>query len=101
MGEKLELAEPKVTPQIVNAALEIAFIGLYVRPASQRAVVVHLVGINGEREEIRTETATEAITLLKQLNVANLSVKSLERRCMEWVATKRPDLAGTITGTPD
>lgn len=101
MAEALELATPEVKPQIVNPKYEVGFIGIYVRPISTRAVVVHLIGANGERIEVRTETTAEATTLQKQLNVANLSVKSLERRCMEWCATKRPDLAGTITGTPD
>lgn len=101
MPEKLTLAAPEVKPQIVTSDYEVAFIGLYIRPASSRAVVVHLVGQNGEREEVRTLSAVEATTLLQNLNTANLSIKSLEKRCIEWCQTKIARLAGAITGTPD
>jgi hypothetical protein len=98
MAEQLALATAEVTPQVVNAAYQIALISLQVLPVPE--VVVHLRGANGERVEVRTDTAAEAQTLLQQLNTANLTIKSLQRRCLEWCAGKLTRLAGTVTGTP-
>lgn len=42
----------------------------------------------------------EAVNLLKLLNTANLSVKSLQRRALEYMASKG-DFIGTVNGTPD
>jgi hypothetical protein len=98
MAETLGLTTPEVTPPITNAGYKIAAIHLLVVPTAD--VSVHLVGDNGERIEVRTADTTEAQTLLQQLNTANLSTKSLQRRCLEWCASKLPKLAGTVTGTP-
>lgn len=98
MAEQLGLTTPEITPQITNASYRIAHIGLSVLPVPE--VYVLLVGDNGERIDVRTATDTEAQTLLQQLNTANLSVKSLQRRCLEWCASKLPRLAGTVSGTP-
>jgi hypothetical protein len=44
-----------------------------------------------------------AVTLMRQLNKANGTIKSLDKRALEWFATQPEavDLQGTITGTPD
>lgn len=98
MAETLGLTTPEVTPQITNASYKIAAIHLLVWPTPD--VSVHLVGDNGERIEVRTADTAEALTILQQLNTANLSTKSLQRRCLEWCASKLPRLAGTVSGTP-
>jgi hypothetical protein len=98
MAEQLGLTTPEVTPQITNANYKVAAIHLIAWPLAD--VSVHLIGDNGERVEIRTTDSTEAQTLLQQLNTANLSTKSLQRRCLEWCASKLPRLAGTVSGTP-
>lgn len=98
MAETLGLTTPEVIPQITNTGYKVAAIHLVAWPTAD--VFVHLVGDNGERIEVRTTDSTEAQTLLQQLNTANLSTKSLQRRCLEWCASKLPKLAGTVTGTP-
>jgi len=98
MAERLTLSTPKVQLEKVTAGFEVVAIQLFRRPA---AVSVHLLGDHGERIEVRTDTEAEATTVLRALNTANLTIKSLEARAMEWCAGKRPDLAGTVTGTPD
>lgn len=47
------------------------------------------------------ERGAAALTLLSQLNTANLAIKSLQKRALEYLASKRPELAGAISGTPD
>lgn len=101
MPEVLTLTAAEVKPQVTNATYEIAFIGLYAKPASRAAVVVHLQGANGELKEVRTDTAAEALTLLTALNTANLTIKSLQKRCLEWCAGKLAALAGAVSGTPE
>jgi len=101
MPEALTLTVPEVQPPVTNETYAIAFLGLYVKPVSHAAVVVHLVGANGERKEVRTDTPAEALALLTALNTANLSVKSLQKRCLEWCAGKLAALAGTVVGTPE
>lgn len=98
MAEQLGLTTPEVKPQVTTANYKIGFIGLYVQPTAD--VVVHLLGDNGERVEVRTANETEATTLLQQLNTANLSIKSLQRRVLEWCSGKLARLAGTVSGTP-
>lgn len=98
MAEQLGLTAPEVKPQLTTANYKIAYIGLFVSPVAD--VVVLLVGDNGERLEVRTANEAEALPLLTQLNTANLSVKSLQRRCLEWCSGKLAKLAGTVTGTP-
>lgn len=98
MAEQLDLTTPQVQPEKTTTAYAIVFIGLYRRPP---LVVVHLEGTNGERVEVRTESETEARTLLTTLNTANLSTRSLEKRALEWCATKRAALAGAVSGTPE
>lgn len=42
----------------------------------------------------------EAVTMIKQLNTANLSTKSLHKRCLEKLSADG-FLPGTVVGTPD
>jgi len=56
-------------------------------------------GDNGEYTSIEYE-GSMATTLMKALNKADLSVKSLQRRIMER-AVSDGKLNGTISGTPD
>jgi len=48
----------------------------------------------------RIERGDVAMSLMIALNKANLAVKSLERRVLEYMAS-RGDFAGSIAGTPD
>ena len=63
-------------------------------------IVVRLVGDNNVRKEVVLGDAENARSMMRSLNKANLSVKSLHRRIMEELIT-RGYLAGSISGTPD
>jgi hypothetical protein len=47
------------------------------------------------------ESGDAAMTTMKALNKADLSVKSLERRALEYLQAKGVIGAGSVTGTPD
>lgn len=98
MAEQLTLTTPDITPQIVTSSYKIVHIGLWTVPTAD--VIVHLLSDIGDRIEVRAANDTEALQLIQQLNTANLTIKSLQRRCLEWCAGKLPKLAGTVTGTP-
>lgn len=46
-------------------------------------------------------TDTDAMTRMAQLNKANGTIKTLERRILETLAAEHPELAGSISGAPD
>lgn len=53
------------------------------------------------REVIYTYSGATATTLMKALNTANLSLKSLHRRIIEKLTADFPELAGAVAGAPD
>lgn len=65
------------------------------------SIAVVFVGDNGERVTWSVTDPVRAQTLLTALNKANLSVKSLERRCLEQAQLDGVISAGAVTGTPD
>jgi hypothetical protein len=92
--ETLTLATPEVIPQITTTDYRLIVLGLYLDEAR---IEIRLRGTNGERRDIRIEGA-EATTLMLALNTANLSIKSLQRRVLEYLASSGR-LLGTVTGT--
>jgi hypothetical protein len=96
MAERLLLTAPIVVPQITQTGWDIY--SLYLGRIELRIIIV-LVGDNGERRTELIEGAT-ADGLLKALNVANLSIKSLYRRVMEWLIANR-GYPAAVSGTPD
>lgn len=96
MAEQLDLAVPEVKPEVVTTAYRVARMWLDVEGET---FSVQLRGTNGERREIRRE-GPEALALMVALNTANLSIRSLQRRVLEW-AVSQGELAGVVSGTPD
>ena len=62
-------------------------------------IVIGLVGDNGERKSVGYEGA-EATTLMRALNKADFSVKSLHRRSMEKLHAVGHTV-GAVSGVPD
>ena len=63
-------------------------------------IVVRLIGSGGQRKEVMFGDADNARAMMKALNTANLSNKSLHRRIMEKLISDG-HLAGSISGIPD
>ena len=66
----------------------------------QTRVAVVLVGTNGERKEVVYGQNTGARGMMRALNKADFSTKSLHRQLMEKLLADG-HLAGTISGAPD
>jgi hypothetical protein len=94
--EAVTLTTPEITPQITTTDYRV--IGLLLE-WERASIVMHLRGTNGERKECRYDGA-EATTLMRALNVANLSIKSLHRRILERLIADGK-IAGSVSGVPD
>ena len=88
------------SPEVVNITTTDYRVGqiLLTRFPEWRISVI-FIGTNGERKTWMVEGA-RAQTLITALNKANLTAKSLERRCIEQAAADGV-FVGSITGTPD
>ncbi|KKM14920.1 hypothetical protein LCGC14_1701240 [marine sediment metagenome] len=63
-------------------------------------IVIRLVGDNGERKEVVFGDADNARSMMRALNKADLSAKSLHRRIIEKLISDG-HLVGSISGAPD
>ena len=99
MAEQLTLTTPVVIPQKTTTGYKIARLTL--DPEQQKFLLI-VRGTLGESVEARRE-GTVAMTLMNQLRTANGTVKSLDKRALEWLQTQPEgaSLVGTITGSPD
>jgi hypothetical protein len=94
MAEILTLTTPVVgattsTYKLVSLNLDI------------QAPSVQLIALSDSgRYTTRVVLGQAAIDLMHLLNTANLAVKSLQRRALEYMAAQG-DFTGTVNGTPD
>lgn len=96
--EEISLTNPITTPSITTWKVT----SLLLRTTPDPVIEVILVGSNGKiRQFSYTEENDDPLTKIKALNKANLSTKSLEKRILEQLQADYPELAGTVTGTPD
>lgn len=92
--EKLQLTAPIAPPSISDWAIT------SMRMDWETAnITVELKGTNGERQAFSYDGAT-ALNLIRALNTANLSTKSLQRRIFERLISDNL-LVGTVAGIPD
>ena len=99
MAEVLTLTTPVVIPQQTTTGYKVARLTL--DPEQQKFLLI-VRGTLGQSIEARRDGSV-AMTLMNQLNKANGTIKSLDRRAIEWLQTQPEGaaLVGTITGTPD
>ena len=95
MAEKLSLTTPITAPTITEYVVD----GLRIRWAAEE-IVVTLLGPNGE-ERVERYSGDEALTRMRALNKANLTVKSLQRRVLEQLVTDGKLPGGSVSGSPD
>lgn len=94
--ETIALTTPESTPAITTTGYRVVAINLQ---WELEHIDVTFKGTNGEFKRWVVDGAL-ATTRMKALNTANLTVKSLHRRCIELAITDGV-FAGTVTGTPD
>ncbi len=92
--EQLDLTTPEVKPD--NNYYEVARLCLH---WDAQIITIELSGENGEELQV-TYTGDIALNLMRGLNKANLSTKSLNRRIMERLVADGK-LSGSVSGTPD
>lgn len=96
MAEALTLTTPATRTTTTYRVAQ-----LHLEPDDRRFTLV-VRGTNGETITAYRE-GTDAVTLMRALNKANNTIKSLERRALEWLAAQPEGAAipGTISGAPD
>ena len=97
MAEVVTLDVPIATPAPTMSDIRVSMIHLD-EDAEQATFRVR--SSSGLQREY-TYQGAEAVTMIRALNKANLSVKSLNRRILERLIADHPELSGTISGAPD
>lgn len=106
MPEDLILTTPEIVPQVTTTSYRVVGLSL---DWERTTIVIRVRGSNGEVKTFvyggsdpSTPQAAKdkATALMIALNKANLSVKSLQRRVLEQLATDGL-LVGGVTGAPD
>ena len=75
--------------------------GVAVKNIASASVNVIMIGQNNTFRSIMLANGQAAIDMIKALNKANLTIKSLEKRVLEAVIAFDAKYAGNISGAPD
>jgi hypothetical protein len=102
--EELTLTDPIVVPAVTTAKYHVVSILMnleaVVSPAQEPGyIVIDLKDNNNVRSNYQY-TGAPAVSMIKTLNTANLTTKSMHKRILEQLS-KDGFLPGTVTGTPD
>lgn len=99
MAEQIILTSPVVIPAKSTTSYKV--IRLILEPEAARFLIA-VRGSQGEIIEAHRE-GQEATDLMRVLNKANNSTKSMEKRALEWLQSQPEgsSLVGNITGSPD
>ena len=95
-GEQIDLVTPD---QVVPGTMTYELVRIVFDWEHGRLAIL-LKGANGERKEVVYGQNTGARDLMRSINKADFSTKSLHRRLMEKLLADG-HLAGSISGTPD
>lgn len=100
--EELVLTDPEVIPEkVTNKFHVVSFLMDMEAMMSLEPGLINIVlkDNNGERSTYNY-TGNAATTMIKQLNTANLSTKSMHKRILEKLSADGL-LPGTVVGAPD
>lgn len=105
MAEEYTLTTPETVPAITNNAYRVTFL-LFDWAVGE--IQVRLEGENDERlitgyggPQATQPERDQAIKMMRTLNTANLSTKSLHKRVLEQLKADGKIPGGSVTGTPD
>jgi hypothetical protein len=103
MAEELELTDPVVIPEKTTHKYRVITLTLSTElgatPADPGLIAILLRDNNGEPSNYQY-TGQTAINMIKQLNTANLTTKSMHKRILEQL-NKDGLLVGSVVGTPE
>jgi hypothetical protein len=102
--EELVLTDPVVVPEKVTnkyhvVSFTMSMEAVMIPGGEPGLVAIELRDNNNERSSYSYQ-GLEAETMIRTLNTANLSTKSMHKRILEKLSNDGK-LPGTITGTPD
>ena len=97
MPEQLVLTTPDVIPEKQTTGYRIVFV---MKNLETQVFEAHARGTNGELIPARYE-GDVAVQVIKQLNKADLSAKSEQKRILERMVADGHLKGGTVQGTPD
>jgi hypothetical protein len=101
--EELVLTDPVVVPEKVTSKYHVVVLTLDMEammiPGEPGLINITLKDNLGVRSGY-SYVGDEAIALMKQLNTANLTTKSMHKRILEKLSNDGK-LPGTVTGVPD
>lgn len=106
MAEEYALTNPEVKPEVVTTKYRIVLVTFNWEAGH---IIIHLIKENAPERvycEYGGPMATEAerdeaTKMMRNLNTANLTTKSMNKRMMEKLAADGKLPPGTITGVPD
>jgi hypothetical protein len=105
MAEELTLSTPETKPAVTNNSYQVIFTTF---DWVGQTIVINVRGQNGEMiytgygGPMATQAEKdEATKLMRTLNTANLSTKSMQKRILEKLVADGKVPSGTVTGTPD
>jgi hypothetical protein len=102
--EELVLTDPVVIPSTTTAKYHVISILMdmetRIPPSPDPGCIVINLRDNNNVQSNYQYTGAPAITMIKSLNTANLTTKSMHKRILEKLSADGL-LPGTVTGTPD
>jgi hypothetical protein len=104
--EEYTLTTPETIPAVTNTAYKVVFLQF---EWTRGQIAIYLEGQNGERvitgyggPPPATQAERDAaIQMMRTLNTANLTTKSLQKRVLEKLSADGKIPGGTVTGAPD
>lgn len=104
--EEYTLTTPETVPAVTNTAYKVVFLQFEWKLGQ---IVIYLEGQHGERlitgyggpPPATQADRDAAIQMMRTLNTANLTTKSLQKRVLEKLSADGKIPGGSVTGTPD
>lgn len=101
--EELTLTDPVVVPEKVTNKYHVVAVSMDMEAmahATEKGQILIRLRDNYDAPSNYQYTGSQAITLIKTLNTANLTTKSMHKRILEKLSADGL-LVGTVSGTPD
>jgi hypothetical protein len=100
--EELVLTDPVVVPEKVTAKYRVISLTMSLEgnPGAEPGQILIMLRNEHNEPSNYSYSGAEATAMIKQLNTANLTTKSMHKRILEKLSNDGK-LPGTVTGTPD
>lgn len=96
-GPSFAVEQVNLSSPVTISSYKIVMLKLDIR---EQTITIILHNVDANKDEIFLYTGATALTMMNQLNKANLTTNSLQKRIFERLIADGK-LVGTISGTPD